>query len=86
MEEPESSRLESEVRPEVTFKVPVNDAAELMVWPLIKPEVIVPEVMLPNVELPALRTVANKLVLEAVLEKKLVVVALVEVEFNAVKF
>jgi len=87
VEEPDISKLESEVRPEVTFKVPVNEAAEEIVWPLIKPEVMAPVVSEPEeVMLPTLRVVAERLVEEAVVAKKLVVVAEVPVAFTKVKF
>lgn len=76
-----NKRFERVVRPEVTFKVPVKEAALVMVWELMRPEV-----MAPKVALPVLRAVANRLVEDAVVEKKLVEVALVEVEFRAVKF
>jgi hypothetical protein len=61
--------------------VPVKLADEEMVWPFTRPEVIAP-----RVELPAFKAVAKRLVEEAVVAKKLVVVALVEVDQRAVKF
>jgi hypothetical protein len=95
VEEPERRRFESEVRPPVAVTVPVKLAAEEIVWPLIKPEVIAPRVALPTLRAVAKRLVdeateANeveevalvekRLVELAVVEKKLVVVALVVVE------
>jgi len=74
VEEPVRRRFESVVRPLVTLRVPVKLAAEEMVWPFIKPEV-----MLAKVALPAVRAVAKRLVDEATVAKKLVEVALVEV-------
>ena len=75
VEEPVRRRLDKVERPPVAVNVPVKLAAEEMVWPLIKPEV-----MAPNVEFPAVRAVAKRLVEEAVVEKRLVVVAEVVVE------
>jgi hypothetical protein len=54
--------------------VPVNDAAELIVWLLIRPVVSAP-----RVELPAVSAVVKRLVEDAVVEKILVVVAAVVV-------
>ena len=49
------------MRPEVTFNVPVNDAADVMFWLLINPDEI---------------TFANRFVVDALFDaKKLVVVA-----------
>jgi hypothetical protein len=74
-----SKRLERVVSPALTFKVPVKLAAEEIVWPLIKPELIVPAV-----SAPMLPFVEKRLVVEAVVEKKFVVVALVVVELPIV--
>ena len=63
--EPESKRLESEVRPPVAVSVPVKLAAEEIFWLLIKPEVMAP----------VLRAVEKRLVEDAVVAKRLVVVA-----------
>ena len=80
VELPESSRFESEVKPAVAVKVPVKLAAELIVWELIKPEVMAPVDREPvEVMLPVFKEVAKRLVEEAVVEKKLVLVALVVV-------
>jgi hypothetical protein len=70
VEEPVSSRFESVVSPPVAVTVPVKLAADDIVWPLIRPEVSVPAV-----SVPILPDVEKRFVLEAVLEKKLVVVA-----------
>ena len=59
-----------------TFRVPVKLAAEEMVWPFTVPEVILPKVA----------AVAKRLVVDAVVEKRLVVVAWVPVAFTKVKF
>ena len=72
--DPERRRFERVVRPPVAVTVPVKLAAEEIVWPLIKPEVTAP-----RVALPVLREVEKRLVDEAVVEKKLVVVAEVPV-------
>ena len=45
--------VDRDERPESTESVPVKEAALVIVWPLIKPEV-----MAPKVALPALRAVA----------------------------
>jgi len=76
VEEPVRRRLERVVRPPVTLSVPVKLAAEEIVWSLIRPEVIGPAV-----RVPMLPEVEKRLVDEAVVEKRLVVVALVVVEF-----
>lgn len=76
-----SKRLERVVRPEVTLSVPVKEAEEEIVWLFTKPEV-----MAPKVTLPALIAVAKRLVDDAVVAKKLVVVAEVPVAFTKVKF
>ncbi len=52
VELPESKRLDKLVKPAVAVKVPVKLAAELIVWLLIKPEVM----------RPVLREVENRLV------------------------
>ena len=98
--EPERRRFESDVNPPVAVRVvpmasdPVRFALEVMVCPLIKPEVIVFEpafraplnTVAPKVETPAFRIVANRFVEDAVVAKKLVVVADVPVAFRNVKF
>ena len=61
-------KVEREVRPESTESVPVNEAAEEMVWPLIAPEVITPVLIEPRTEAPAFKAVAKRLVLEATVE------------------
>jgi hypothetical protein len=76
VDEPVRRRLERVERPPVTLSVPVKLAAELIVWPLTRPEVIGPAVSVPMLPL-----VEKRLVEEAVVLKKLVVVALVVVEF-----
>jgi hypothetical protein len=73
--EPVSKRFERVVSPPVAVSVPVKLAVDEMVWPFTKPEV-----MAPRVEFPALRAVAKRFVEEAVVAKKLVVVAAVVVE------
>ena len=93
VEEPERSKLESEVKPPVAVKVPVKLAALEMVWPFTRPDVMVfeprfkapLEVMAPDVMRPVVRAVEKRLVELAVVEKKVVEVALVEVEFSPVK-
>lgn len=67
--EPERSKLDKVVRPAVAVRVPEKEAAEEIVWPLISPEVIKP----------VLKAVENRLVEEAVVANKLVVVAFVVV-------
>ena len=75
------------VNPAVTFRVPVNDAAEDIVCELIAPDVMVLEpafsaplnIVAPRVEGPAVKLVVNRLVVEARVEKKFVDVALVVV-------
>ena len=62
-------KVERVVRP-VTFNVPVKLAADEIVWPLMRPEVIVP-----RVALPVFNVVEKRLVEEATEEKMLVVVA-----------
>jgi hypothetical protein len=79
--EPVRRRFERVVRPPVAVRVPVKDAAEEIVWPFINPDVIAPAVILP-----VFREVEKRLVLEAVVLKKLVVVAEVPVAFTKVKF
>ncbi len=74
--EPVNSRLERVVRPPVAVIVPVKLAALDIVWPLIGPAVRVP--MLPEVE--------KRLVDEAVVENRLVVVALVAIRVVANRF
>ena len=71
MVEPVCKVLEKVDCPFVAVRVPVKFALDEIVCPLISP---------------AVKTVAKRLVEEAVVAKKLVVVALVEVEFSAVKF
>ena len=78
--EPERRRLESVVKPLVTSKVPVRLAAEDIVCPFIRPDV-----MGPAVRVPMLQLVEKRLVLEAVVEKKLEVVALLPVAVVKVK-
>jgi len=75
VEEPVRRRLERVERPPVTVRVPVKLAAAEIVWLL----------MLPEVMTPVLREVENKFVLEALVEKKFVVVALVPVAVVKVK-
>ncbi len=70
VEEPVTRRLERVERPPVAVRVPVKFAADEIVWPLIRPEVI---------------AVAKRLVVEALVEKKLVVVAEVPVALVKVK-
>jgi hypothetical protein len=79
--DPVTRRFESVVNPDVTLSVPVKLAAEEMVWPLMRPEVMAPAVSEPMVPV-----FAKKFVVDAVVAKKVVVVAFVEVEFNPVKF
>lgn len=77
------------VNPPVTFKVPVKFAALEIVWLLINPEVIVfvPRLSAPErVTAPALIVVAKRLVDEAVVAKREVVVAFVVVVLDPVKF
>jgi len=80
VEEPVVRRLERVVRPPVTLSVPVKLAEEEIVWSLIRPEVIGPAV-----RVPMLPEVEKRLVDEAVVEKRLVVVALVVVDLSAIK-
>ena len=80
VEEPVVRRLERVVRPPVTLSVPVKLAEEEIVWSLIRPEVIGPAV-----RVPMLPEVEKRLVDEAVVEKRLVVVAEVVVELSAMK-
>ena len=63
------------------MRVPVKLAALEMVWPLMRPEV-----MVPAVKAPMLPFVEKRLVEEAVVEKRLVVVAFEVVALRAVKF
>lgn len=84
--EPFNCKFDSVVRPAVAVSVPVKLAAELMVWPLTRPEV-----RGPTVSAPPVAVVKNRLVEEAVVAvrfvaKKLVVVALVPVALMKVKF
>jgi hypothetical protein len=81
VEEPVTKRLERVVRPEVTLRVPVRLAADEIVWPFRRPAVITPAWMFP-----VLSDVEKRLVDEAVVAKKLVVVALVPVALTKVKF
>jgi hypothetical protein len=81
VDEPVTRRFERVVRPAVAVMVPVKLAAAEMVCPLIKPEVIVPAVREPIVPL-----LEKRLVVDALVEKKLVVVAEVPVAFRNVKF
>ncbi len=76
VEEPLSNRLERFVKPAVAVTVPVKLAAEEIVWPLISPEVTTPR----------LELVLKRLVDDAVVEKKFVVVAWVPVALTKVKF
>jgi len=64
------------LKPVATFKVPVKSATELMVWELIRPEVIAP----------VFSEVERRFVDDAVVAKKFVVVAEVPVAFTKVKF
>ena len=94
VEEPERSKLESEVSPPVAVSVdpiasePVRFAVLEIVCPLMRPVVTAPSVVAPAtlsvppiVVLPVLSEVEKRLVELAVVEKKLVEVALVVVEF-----
>jgi hypothetical protein len=63
------------VRVVPTATEPVKFAADEMVWPFTRPEVIVPVLIFPSVELPAVKLVVKRFVLEAVVAKKLVDVA-----------
>jgi len=56
-------KLDKVVTPEVTSRVPVKEAAEVIVWPLINSEVIGPAV-----KVPMLPEVAKRSVEEAVVE------------------
>jgi hypothetical protein len=76
VDEPLSKRLERVAKPPVAVRVPVKLAALEIVWPLI----------LPAVMRPVLRAVEKRLVLEAVVAKKLVEVAEVPVALMKVKF
>jgi len=69
--DPVSKRLEREVNPESTERVPVRLVIEPSVCPLIKPEVMV---------------VAKRFVVEATVANKVVVVAFVVVALTPVKF
>ena len=80
VEEPLESRLPKVPRVE-TVSEPVKLAALEIVWPLIKPEVV----MVLAVKLPMLPLVEKRLVEEAVVLKMLVVVAEVVVERVAIK-
>ena len=93
VDDPLRRRFESEVSPPVAVRVvptarePVKLAAEVMVCPFTRPEVMVfeprfkapDEVIAPRVEIPAVRFVVKRLVEDAVLAKVLVDVAKVEV-------
>ncbi len=69
------------VRPLPTFKVPVKFADDEIVCPLINPEVIAPTLIGPAVKPDAVSEP-----IEALFEKRLVVVALVPVAFTKLKF
>ena len=58
-----TEREEREVRPERTERVPEKEAAEVIVWPLIKFEV-----MVPRLEVPEVSEVVKRLVEEALVE------------------
>jgi hypothetical protein len=58
-----------------TRSEPVKFAADEIVWPLTRPEVIVPVLIFPRVELPAVKLVVKRLVVEAVVAKNDVEVA-----------
>jgi hypothetical protein len=90
VDEPLTCRLESVVSPPVAVKVvptasePVKLAADEIVCPLTRPEVIAPELivpvlMFPRVEFPAVRFVVKRFVELAVVAKKFVDVAKVVV-------
>jgi hypothetical protein len=87
VEEAFTLRLERVVSPPVAVRVvpmvtvPVKFAVEEIVWPLIKPEVMVPAVREPIVPL-----FEKRFVVDALVEKKLVVVAEVPVALTKVKF
>lgn len=81
VEEPVTKRFERVESPRVAVRVPVKLAAELIVWLFMRPEVIGPAV-----NVPMFPKVANKLVEEALVEKKDVVVADVPVALRKVKF
>jgi hypothetical protein len=49
VEDPVSNRFESVVSPAVAVRVPVKLAADEMVWPFMRPEVIGPTVSCPSV-------------------------------------
>ena len=86
VEEPDIKRFESEVRPPVAVTVPVKFAAEEIVWPLIKPDVIAPVVRAPEeVMLPVLKVVEKRLVEEAVVANEVVEVAFVVVALPVTK-
>lgn len=75
--DPVTNAFESVVRPPVTFNVPVKLASADIVWPFMVPLAV---------SEPVVNKVEKRLVDDAVVAKKLVVVALVEVELRAVKF
>ena len=93
VEEPVERRLPNVPRL-ATVRPPVKFADEEIVWPLISPEVMAPvwKVLLPleraplKVRVPPFPVVKKRLVLEAVVAKKLVEVPLVEVELRRVMF
>jgi len=81
VDEPLTNRLERVVNPPLAVRVPVKLAVLDIVCPFISPEVIGPAV-----RVPMLPDVANRFVEDAVVAKKLVVVALVPVAVLKVKF
>ena len=76
MVEPFTSKLERLVKPPRAVRVPVKLAADEIVWPFIKPDVTTPR----------FEFVEKRLVEDAVVANKFVVVALVPVAFTKVKF
>jgi hypothetical protein len=66
VDDPVARRLARVVRPLETLRVPLNDAAELMFWLLIRPDVITPAVRAPTFPL-----VEKRLVLDAVFANEL---------------
>lgn len=77
VEDPVAKRLERVVRPLVTFNVPVRLARAEIVWPLMVPFAISD---------PVVKFVEKRLVDDAVVAKKFVVVAELPVAFTKVKF
>ena len=75
VEEPETRRFARVVKPDATFRVPVNAAADEIVWPLMRPDVIGPAVNVPMFPVVANRFVDDAVVANIVPEKKFVVVA-----------